>query len=213
MHQGVSIESLRKAVVDPVTASKVLALRGQHSFDDDDSAWALDQVLRRLRALWPDMEVNDLALPSYKILANVSNDPDDKLYSPYDQFPLVQELLDKADVIVVATHQHAGFPSADLVRLFERLADLAHKRRNEGNFKPLLDRKPFGVITSGGFGAYPAAVNTAGAIATFGCVLVRHGLAFWDGYVKGAMAKDKDFAAALDLVADNIGDTYTAFKR
>jgi hypothetical protein len=210
--RGIPVETLRKAA-DPVTAPRVLVLRGQRSFEDEDNAWALNQVLRRLKAYIPTLELQDMALPSYRILANVSNDPDDTLFSPDDQFPLVFDALKQADIMIVASHQHHGFPSADIVRILERLADLAHARRDAGEFEPLLNKMAIAIITNGGLGAYPAALATAGAFSRFGCTLVRHGIAFWDGYEKGAMTKDKSFVLSLDRIANDISDLCAALKR
>ena len=210
--RGVHVDDLRKAV-DPVKAPKLLVLRGQHSFADEDNAAALNQVLRRVKANVADVELNDMALPSYRVLSGVSNDPEDTMFSPEDQFPLVLEALKNADIILVASHQHCGLPSADLVRVIERLMDMTHERRDAGTFEPLFSKKVLAVITNGGFGSYNAALAVAGAFNKFGCTPVSQGIAFWDGYEKGAMLKDRDFSSMLDRMAGFLGDLCVALKR
>jgi hypothetical protein len=206
--RGISVEDLRKAV-DPVTAPKVLVLRGQRSFEDEDNAWAVDQVLRRLKMLIPDMELADVALPSYRLLSHVSNDPDDSAFSPEDQLPLVMEPLKKANVVIVASAASCGFPTADLVRLVERLA----VRQKTEDSEPMFNRKLLSVIVTGNYGTYDAAKAVAGAFVTFGFSLARRGFIFWeDGLAKGALPKDKALAVALDRVAVDISDSLGSTK-
>lgn len=211
-HRGVHVESLSKAL-RPDTAAKLLVLRGRRSFEDEDQGWATDQVLKRLRVLLPDLEVADMALSSYRILSGVSNDPEDTMFAPDDQFPLVLDAMKKSDVVLLSMHERCGMPNADTVRLFERLGE-AHEAHAKDKEEPFMfEPKPSAVIGIGGYGVYYASSACASALSRLGLITVAGGIVTYDKDNKGDIEKDKLFGASLDQLAGSIADVCKALSR
>jgi hypothetical protein len=203
MITGIPVSEVLRKSDDPMDQPNLALIQGVRAHEDEGSIWALEQVAKRLRKLFPEIQIADIHLGSYKILSGVSNDPDDTLFSPNDQFPLVKDLIDRSDIIVWATREKLGFPDANTVRVLERYADLIIQAKKEGLEKPLLKNRPVCAIVHGKCGAYHAGVSLAGAFNKLGLTVVRHGIACWDEG-RGDILKDKGFASNLDSMAEEI---------
>lgn len=208
--QGIPVSVLRKA--DPHKAVKLTVVRGLRGYEDESSNWAVDQLVKHLKRLSPEMEVADLYLPMFRILGGVSNDPEDDTFSPEDQFPALLEPLEGSDIIVISTRERMGFPDANVVRMFERLAEYARQKSKEHPGKTLFDDKPAAVIVTGGYGAYGASAAVSGALNKLGLTTCRHGLAFWDEK-RGKPYKSDDFAGTLERMAVDLHDLCKALKQ
>lgn len=203
-------ELLRKAQED--VAPKVAVVRGLRSYECEHVNWAVDQVVRGLRTMAPELAVADVMLPSFKILSSVSNDPEDTMFAPDDQLPLILESLHRSDVVLFASREALGLPDANTVRLIERLADRADDNREPGGSpKPFFDGKVAGVVVYGGCAAHSAALALGGAVNKLGATLVRHGLASWDRK-RGDLYKAQDFAATLGHMSRDIMDLARASR-
>lgn len=209
--QAVPVSDLYRAA-DPHSAKKLTVVRGLRGYEDETSNWATNQVIQNLRKLNQELEIADLYLPMFKVLGGVSNDPEDDLFSPEDQFPALLEPLGSADMILFATRECCGFPDANVVRLLERLGELARKKSKENEGAKLFEGLPAGVIVSGCYGVHSAATLLAGALNKFGLHVVRHGLAFWDKK-RGNPYKSNEFAANLELMARDLYDLCKALRR
>ena len=122
--KGIPVSEILRKSEDPMEEPKLAVVRGVRSFEDEGSNWAVDQIIHRVRQLIPEVQIADIHLGSYKILTGVSNDPEDTLFSPNDQFPLVRDLLERSDGVLWATREHFSFPDSNTVKLFERYGDL-----------------------------------------------------------------------------------------
>lgn len=210
MIEAVHVNDLRKAA-DPHRAHKLTVVRGLRGYEDENSNWAANQVIQALRKLNPEMEIADLYLPMFKVLGGVSNDPENDAFSPDDQFPALIGPLKGADMMLFATRECCGMPDANMVRVIERLSELARQKKKEKG-GTLFDKCPTGVVMNGCYGVHSASITLAGALNKLGLHIVQHGLAFWDRK-RGNMMKSMEFADSLDLMARDLYDLCKALRR
>lgn len=211
--EGIHVDALRKAArFDPHRAPKLTVLRGLRSYEDESSNWIVDQVVRRLRKMSSELEVADLYLPMYRILGEVSNDPDSERFSPEDQFPSLLAPIQNADIVLVASRERCGFPDANTVRLLERLGELAETKSKESPGAKIFDGAPCAVVVHGGCGAAHAALTLGAALNRLGTIITSCGLLSWDEG-RGKVMKDGDFATKLEKVAIDLMDLTKAQRR
>jgi hypothetical protein len=195
--QGISITDLLRKAEDPVEDPRIAVLRGVPAFEDEACNWLTDQLLKRLRATQPEAQIADIGLSNLRILSGVSNDPDDTAFSPQDQFPIVLDALQHADLVLVATHTRLGLPNADVVRVLERLDALAAKRPEAEHLQSLVDRTALCVLATGEQDALPAGEQLASAFLRLGFTPLRRGVVTWNAY-QGDVFKSRECAAVLD---------------
>ncbi len=195
-------EYLRKGSMgDP---RKLLVLRGFRPFEEQEANWMADQVIRGMRSQSPDLEVSDMPISAFRLLAGVTNDPDDQHFDPKDQLPLFLDPLGAADAVLLASHETAGFPDSNMVRLTERMYQAIHgKDPSEEVQKAFSKPKMLGVVVYGGSGAYQAALTMAGAWARFGCMIPKRGLTIYDGH-RGDIKKATDMGNQLVGLGRNL---------
>lgn len=201
MIKGIPIASIL-AKADPIEAPKLTVVRGLQSFEDSDSNKLADLLVRRMKDAEPELEVADIYLPMYRILTNVTNDPDDKKFAPEDQFPAVYDAIRRADVLVFVTRESCGFPDSNTVRLVERLSQKCKLAKESGKVS-LFDRKVSAVVVYGGCGVFNAASTLASALNKFGAITTRQGMLFWDKH-RGNYEKDEQFTKRLERTATDL---------
>jgi hypothetical protein len=177
-------------------------IRACRPFEDETSNWMADTVVRELRNDLHDIQIVDLHLSAYRILPYVSNDPNSKKFSPYDQFPIVLDAIKNADGLLVSFYETVGFPDPHIAQLVNRFFESVHQE--EG----IRHGKPFGVVAHGGHAVLVAAASVALAFNHFGCNLVPQGILAWDRHV-GNVHKDDDFGRMLSTLGKHIKDALT----
>jgi hypothetical protein len=217
-YEGIPVEEfIRKS--DFIRAPKVTVIRGVDAKQYPDQNWAADEILGVLREEFKELQISDIQLSRYKILGNVSNDPDSKYFVPEDQLPLVAESLADCDLAILAVHERCGLPDSNTCRLIERLGERVHERRAVGDAlqQPidsymLFNRTPLIVVACGGYGVYNAALTLSGALNKFGMMTVRHGLVFHDKK-RGNIKSDEPFSLSLSFAAREAAITCKKLKK
>lgn len=209
---GIRVQDLLKS--SEVGPAKLAVYRGYRAFEDEPSNWAADQVIKRIRGSVPELSLSDNPLPAYTMLTNVSNDPEDSLFAPEDQFPLVYETLKRAHAFLFVAKERCGFPDSNTVRFIERLGDLAHEQHRVeavGQHKPLLENRPAAIIVVGGCQASTAAMTLSVALNKLGLTIARKGIVSWNNKKDDAM-KSEDFFGCLTQMADNLVELVKTFR-
>ena len=214
-YEGIPVEEfIRKS--DFIRAPKVTVIRGVDAKQYPDPNWAADEVLGVLRGEFKELQISDIQLSRYKILGNVSNDPDSKYFAPEDQLPLVADSLADCDIAVLAVHERCGLPDSNTCRLIERFGERVHERRDSGDAfidsYMLFNRTPLIVVACGGYGAYNAALTLSGTLNKFGMITVRHGLVFHDKK-RGNIKSDDPFSLSLNFAAREAAITCKKLKK
>ena len=181
----------------PEGSRRVLVLRGYRPYEEVEANWMADQCLRGMRTVVPDLDVADMALSAFRVLGAVTNDPDDAAFNPKDQFPLFLDALAQAEVVLLATHESAGFPDGNLVRLTERLYQgMQQTQVPEAVTAAFGTPKTLGVLVYGGSAAYQAATALSAAWCRFGCSLPKKGLNVYDLH-RGDITRANDIGNQL----------------
>lgn len=202
--QAIAVSELLKKA-DPVTAPKLTVVHHAKPYEDEATHWVANQVVRALQEHVKELEVAQVVLPTYRLLDNVSNDPNSKRFSAEDQLPLIWTFLKSSDVVLLATSECCGFPDAGIVRLSQRLMDMDKEARANDEAARLFKRGYFATLVVGTERAPCAAMMLAQAFSAFGLSLVRDGLVCWHEPNK-PVYKSTDLAANLERLARDIGD-------
>lgn len=208
--RGIHVDELRKA--DPVTALKVTVLQAERSFVDEATHWACSQVVRAMQSATEEMEVAEIALPAFKIMENVSNEPNHRLFAPGDQFPLVWERLQGADVVLVASGEHGGYPCSSVVTLIRRLKEKAAEIMKDNESARLFKRALLGVVVVGDSRASAVADMLGCTFNRMGLTLLGDGIVAWDRS-HGVPYKSQVLADKLDRLAREASDLCKALCR
>ena len=208
--RGIHIDELRKA--DPVTAPKVTLLQADRAYVDEESHWMANQVARAMQTNTEEMEVADVSLPAFRILENVSNDPDDKRFSPDDQFPALWEQIHATDIMIIASGEHSGFPCSSMVTFMRRLDEKLKEIQRDNESARLFKKALFGVVISGGYRAPIAGALLASAFNRYGLILVSDGVVCWNRN-DGDVYKSERLAVRLERLAHQFTDLCPAICR
>ena len=201
--RGIPIEDILRKSEDPFEEPKVCVVRGVRSYEDEGSNWAADQVVKSIKRILPEAQIADVSIPSYRVLSGVSNDPDSSIFDPKDQFPIILDMIKQSDVLLFAATESCGFPDSNTVRLFQRLAEYIHDKKESGDKDPHFKNKIAGIVVHGKCGVYQAMSNMNAACNKMGITVVRRGLAGWNKK-QGSMYKDNDFSISLNLMGESI---------
>jgi multimeric flavodoxin WrbA len=215
MIEGIPVNDLFKAT--ETEDLKLAILRHVRTFEDEDVAWATDQIVKRVREGFPEVAVSDNSLPNYRIISRASNDPESKDFRPDDQFPVLLDILQRADAIVIGCRSACGMPDSRLVRVIERLhaAMKAKRDNNKGgpdDHRPLFGPKALAVVAIGGAGACGASKAVAAAFNKFGCILAPKAAMGWDEGDGDDIYKDTDFQGCLSRLGDDLLKLAKAIK-
>ena len=194
LYRAIPVEEILTPPLDESGATKIAILRGMWSTLSTDAAWCADQVANQFRAASANNIVRMIPVADFSIVQNASSNPNDRAFAAGDQFPMVYEPLEQADVIVICCSDTYGLPDSNVVRVMERFR-VRYQDKDTGKL-PLLG-KCGGVVVVGGPGSFQAASDIARAMTCLGINVAGRAVISWDS-VHNDPRKDMKFSKRVE---------------